>query len=147
MRTPYSKRPLRPESAHDSSTMSCASTRRRRREPGKIEATETLIGTYLALRSAAATIAAAAPPPVSRIDAAANCAEPAKVVADISRAAAQPMPASPDSRPNEAPKSSGASASGRAARTPSRMRVEGMPRRYRERPFRPGNRLAVSGPA
>ena len=62
---------------------------------------------------------------MSRIDAAANCAEPANVVADITIAPAPPEPASTASRPNEAPKSSGASASGSAARTPSRMRGAG----------------------
>lgn len=39
-------------------------------------------------------IAAAAPPPVSRIDAAANCALPANVVADMTIAASAPKPAS-----------------------------------------------------
>ena len=38
------------------------------------------------------TIAAAAPPPESRIDAAANCAEPANVVADMTIASTEPKP-------------------------------------------------------
>ena len=44
-RTGHSKRPLRPEIAQDSSTMSCDSASRRSRPPRKIPATVTLSAT------------------------------------------------------------------------------------------------------
>src|SRR5829696_344168 len=72
-------------------------------------------------------MAAAAPPPSSRIVAAANWAEPAKVVADIATAPTGPIPASTARRPKEAPKRKGATASGSAARTPSRIRLSTSP--------------------
>ena len=48
-------------------------------------------------------IAAATVPPTSRIDAAANCADPANVVIDITIGASVPMPAALASTPKETP--------------------------------------------
>ena len=56
-------------------------------------ATDTPIGTYRALSSDAATIAASAAPPASSAPAAANWAAPAKVVPDMTTAAAVLIPA------------------------------------------------------
>jgi hypothetical protein len=61
--------------------INCDSRRRRSVDPSKPGAIEMLIGAYRAFRSTAAVTAAATLPPSSRIEAAANCAEPANVVA------------------------------------------------------------------
>lgn len=63
--------------------------------------------------------AAATPPPVPST-ATANCAEPAKVVTDITTGASEPIPASRASTPNEIPKAPTATANGTATRTPLR---------------------------
>jgi hypothetical protein len=71
--------------------------------------------------------AAATVPPAPRIETAANCADPAKVVADITIGASQPMPAERASRPNEMPNPRTATASGATARAPSRYLRAGLP--------------------
>ena len=50
----------------------------------------------------------------------ANCAEPAKVVAESTSGASTPIPAARASRPNEAPKNQTVAATAIAARMPSR---------------------------
>src|SRR5919197_951999 len=75
------------------------------------------------MSSTAARIAAAAVPPASRIDATANCAEPAKVVADMTTGATRPMPTLRASKPYDTPKRPTAIPIGAARRTPSRSRV------------------------
>ena len=77
----HSNLPLRPDNAHDSSTIACDSSSRRSRPPGKIPATAMLMAAYRAFRKTAARIAARIVPPASRTETAANCAAPAKVVA------------------------------------------------------------------
>ena len=77
-----------------------------------------LIAAYRALSRTAAAIAAAAPPPVCRIEVAANWAEPAKVVADMTAAAAKLIPAVRASNPNDAAKAAAAMPIGSAARAP-----------------------------
>ena len=84
-------------------------------------ATLTPIGRYRAFSRSAAAIAVTGPPPAEMTDAAANCAEPAKVVALITTAGRAPMP--PDvaeSTPNETPNSPTAIASGSAVTAPRR---------------------------
>jgi hypothetical protein len=54
------------------------------------------------------------------IETAANCADPANVVADMTMGASHPNPALRASTPNEIPKPPTAIASGRAARAPCR---------------------------
>src|SRR3546814_207219 len=61
------------------------------------------------------------------METAANCADPAKVVADITIGASQPIPAERASRPNEMPKPSTATASGATARAPARYLRSGLP--------------------
>jgi len=66
-------------------------------------------------------VTAAATLPASRmIETAANCADPANVVADMTIGASQPNPALRARTPNETPKPPTAIASGRAARAPCR---------------------------
>lgn len=57
-------------------------------------------------------------PPASRIEAEANCAEPANVVADITTAASGGKPAERARMPYEIPKPATAIVSGRTARAP-----------------------------
>ncbi len=61
--------------------------------PSSHGATETPIGRYREFSITAARIAVAAEPPAPRTDAAANCAEPANVVMDITIGATLPIPA------------------------------------------------------
>ncbi len=79
--------------------MSCACRNRDQALPVSHGATLTPIGPYRAFSSTAAVIAAATVPPTSRIDAAANCADPANVVIDITIGASTPMPAALASTP------------------------------------------------
>jgi hypothetical protein len=72
------------------------------------------------LSSTAAATAATTAPPAPRIETAANWADPAKVVIDITTGASDPIPAERASTPNEAPKTTTAAANGSAARAPSR---------------------------
>ena len=65
-------------------------------------------------------MAAAAPPAAPRIDTAANCPEPANVVADMTVAANAFTPAACARTPNDAPNMTAASAIGAIARAPSR---------------------------
>jgi hypothetical protein len=65
-------------------------------------------------------MAVTTPPPAPRIEAAANWAEPAKVVTDITTGATRPMPAARARTPNDTPKTSAATPIGAAARAPSR---------------------------
>src|SRR5688572_20574019 len=66
-------------------------------------------------------MAAIGPPPEPRTDAAANCAEPAKVVALITTAGRAPIPPLvADSTPNDTPKSPTAIARGSAVMAPAR---------------------------
>ena len=65
-------------------------------------------------------------PPSSSTEAAANWAEPANAVADITTAAAALIPAASARTPNEMPKRTGPRTSGSAARTPSRVRADGL---------------------
>jgi hypothetical protein len=53
------------------------------------------------------------------MEATANCAEPAKVVADITSVASRSIPAERASTPNEMPKATTATVRGATARTPS----------------------------
>src|SRR5436190_20560076 len=64
-------------------------------------------------------MAAAVVPPAESTEAAANCAEPAKVAAEKTRAANDPMPAFCASTPKVTPKAATATASGATRRTPS----------------------------
>ena len=73
------------------------------------------------MSSSAATIAVSGPPPAEMTDAAANCAEPAKVIALMTIAGAAPMPPDvADRTPNETPNSPTAIASGTAVTAPRR---------------------------
>jgi hypothetical protein len=95
----------------------------RHRPPSRDDATETPIGPYRAFSNTAAAIAAPTVPPASSTETAANCDEPANVVADMTIGASHPMPADRASSPNETPKPATAIASGATARTPSRYRA------------------------
>ena len=64
--------------------------------------------------------AAATVPPSPMTDTAANCADPANVVADITIGASQPKPAARARTPNEIPNPATAIAKGPTARAPSR---------------------------
>ena len=99
--------PPRPsaESAHVSSTTSWARRNRDHHGPVRDGATLRPIGAYRALSSTAATTAAASVPPAPRIEAAANWAEPANVVADITIGAIEPIVGRART-PNEIPKPS-----------------------------------------
>ena len=77
-------------------------------------------GRYRAFSRTAARTAVAADPPAPRTETAANCADPAKVVTDITMGATLPIPAARASTPNEIPNAPTAIASGTTARTPSR---------------------------
>jgi hypothetical protein len=92
---------------------------------------------YRLLSRIAAVTAAAAAPPASRIPAAANWAEPAKVVPDITTAASGPISADRANTPNEMPKAITAGANGRTARTPAPI-----PRRSATRSLSPDHPLA-----
>src|SRR5688500_5502397 len=63
--------------------------------------------------------AAATPPPAPSTEAAANWAEPAKVVADMTTAATASKPAVPERTPNDAPKAAAATAIGAIRLAPS----------------------------
>jgi hypothetical protein len=63
--------------------------------------------------------AAATAPPASSTPAAANCADPAKVVPENTIAAAGPIPADWASTPNEMPNATTAGTNGTTARTPA----------------------------
>ena len=65
-------------------------------------------------------IAARAPPLAPRIEAAANCAEPANVVADMTSGASTPIPDARATSPKDAPKNQTVAATATAARAPSR---------------------------
>src|SRR5215218_4458529 len=67
-------------------------------------------------------MAAARVPPAESTEVAANCAEPAKVVAEKTTAFAPPRPASRASTPNVTPKAATATAKGAITRAPSRTR-------------------------
>jgi len=54
------------------------------------------------------------------IEATANCAEPAKVVSDITIGASEPRPAARASSPNETPNANAATPIGQMRRAPSR---------------------------
>src|SRR5919197_2706221 len=69
----------------------------------------------------AAATAATTVPASRRIDAAANCAEPDKVVADMTTGASEPIPEARASTPNEAAKRTMAGSSGAIARDPARI--------------------------
>jgi hypothetical protein len=71
----------------------------------------------------AATIAEAIPPPTPRIETAANCAEPAKVVADMTIASSGSMPDAGASTPNESANAKAATANGAILLAPSRYRA------------------------
>ena len=60
------------------------------------------------------------PPPAPRIDAAANCAEPANVVADMTIASTDSIPEVRASTPNEAPNTNAATPIGATLLAPSR---------------------------
>src|SRR5919106_382798 len=70
----------------------------------------------------AATMAAATAPPESSVETTANCAEPAKVVADMTTAATTSKPAAPERMPKDAPNAAAATAIGAIRRAPSRYR-------------------------
>ena len=70
--------------------------------------------------SAAAPIAAPSPPPAATIEIAANCAEPAKTIADMTIAPIAEKPASRASTPNDSATTLPASAYGTPARSPAR---------------------------
>jgi hypothetical protein len=78
------------------------------------------MGVYRAFSRRAAATAAATLPPTPRIETAANCAEPANVVADITTGATGPMPAARASTPIETPNATTGTARGRALRAPVR---------------------------
>ena len=68
----------------------------------------------------AAPIAATAVPPAPSTETTAICAEPAKVVADMTNEATGPIPAAWANTPKEAPSASTAGSSGSITRMPSR---------------------------
>ena len=72
-------------------------------------------------------------PPVPRIETAANWADPANVVTDITIGATTPIPAARARTPNEIPKPTTAIASGATARTPSRWLRLAWPRKLKGR--------------
>jgi hypothetical protein len=72
------------------------------------------------LSSTAATTAVATLPPLSSTDATANCADPAKVVADITIGASEPRPAADARIPKAIPKLAEAGATGAIRFRPSR---------------------------
>jgi hypothetical protein len=72
------------------------------------------------LSSVAATIAEATPPAAPRIDATANWAEPAKVVADMTIASTEWIPDARARTPNESAKANAATAIGAIRLAPSR---------------------------
>ena len=74
------------------------------------------------LSSTAAAMAAASVPPAESTEVAANCAEPAKVVAEKTTAFRPPRPASRASTPKVTPKAPTATAKGAMTRAPSRTR-------------------------
>src|SRR5919108_691381 len=74
-------------------------------------------------------MAAAAPPLVPRIEAAANWADPANVVADMTSGARIPRPDERASKPKEAPKNQTVAAIARIARTSSSTHRTGAPER------------------
>ena len=57
---------------------------------------------------------------MDRTEVAANCADPANVVADMTMGATEPMPAARARTPNDSPNPATAMASGIVDRTPSR---------------------------
>ena len=69
---------------------------------------------------AAAPTAAPTPPPCPRIASEANCAEPAKTIAEKAMAASAGIPASRASTPNDTPTTAAATATGTPARSPAR---------------------------
>ena len=87
-----------------------------------MEATVTLIATYRAFRKTAARTAAATVPPASSTETDANCAAPAKVVADMTTAAAAPKPVASASTPYDRPKRIGLGGERQRRAIPSRMR-------------------------
>jgi hypothetical protein len=64
-------------------------------------------------------MAAAAAPPSRRTEAAANWADPAKLVADMTSGAVHPIPAARASTPKESAKANDATLIGATARIPS----------------------------
>ena len=106
--------------AHVSSTVSWACRNRDHTPPVRDGATLIPIGAYRRFNRRAAVTAEITLPPTPRTAAEANCAEPAKVVADITTGASEPMPAARASTPKDTPKPATAMASGATARTPSR---------------------------
>ncbi len=119
----HSKRPRRPESAHDSSTIACDSTSRRSLPPGKIDATVTLIADVPRVEEdGRENRRSDRPTRVEHRDRrelrrARRTSSPTSTTA-----AALPNPVASASTPYESPKRIGLGASGSAARTPSRMR-------------------------
>ena len=71
--------------------------------------------------SAAAPTAAPMVPPAETIEMAANCAEPANTIADITLAAITLNPASRASTPNDSDRRNPAAAYGTPARSPARQ--------------------------
>src|SRR5215471_3198709 len=112
--------PPRCATAQDSSTINCDSKNRLSREPSKASATAMLMARYRALRRTAAITAASTLPPLSRTDVAANCADPANVVADMTIGATEPSPAATARMPNAIPKLAEAGTTGAMRLVPSR---------------------------
>jgi hypothetical protein len=106
-------------SAHDWSTIAWPTAARHSGRPRSEGASATPIGPKRAFSSTPASTAATTPPPPPRTATAANCAEPANTVADITTGATLPMTGSA-ATPNETASNPAATAYGRPARTPSR---------------------------
>src|SRR3954447_7475884 len=110
--------------AHELSTTAWPCAARLGARPGSEGASAMPIGRKREFISAAAETAAASPPPAAMIWIAANWAEPAKTIADMTIAAAAEKPASRASTPKDSESRKPAAANGTPARTPARHDAE-----------------------
>ena len=106
--------------AHEASTTVWPCTARSSARPGSDGASATPIGRKREFISAAAPIAAPSPPPPATIEIAANWAEPAKTIADMTIAPIAEKPASRASTPNDSASTPPATAYGKPALRPAR---------------------------
>src|SRR3954470_6126823 len=105
--------------AHEASTTVCPCAARLTGPPGSDGASAMPIGRKREFISAAAPTAAPSPPPAATIEIAANCAEPANTIADMTIAAGAESPAWRARTPNETDSRNPAAAYGTPARIPA----------------------------
>src|SRR3954469_5532449 len=105
--------------AHDESTIVWPCAARFAAPPGSDGPSAIPIGRKREFISAAPPTAAPSVPPAAKIETAANWAEPANTIADITIAARVLKPASRASTPNESDSRNPAAANGTPARTPA----------------------------